>query len=439
VLSIRRWVWTASLLLGLTAIACTGIGTARRAAESRPTPPAKAAYVAPDGHVYVVPLGGGDARRVSQIAGQVPDETSTGTEVLSSRWPTWAPDGSRLAFLRLLVDTGDTLSVAQLWIVAPDGSNLKKVWEATDQEPIYLAWAPNSSSIALLVNSGENLELVVVDTTGNDIPRSVARGNPLYFVWSPDSHEILLNVGSARSSTSQAALALVRLGPPDESRSIGVVPGEFRAPAWSSDGQRIAFVTSGPDRSGAIAVGNPHGGDLMRLATVTAETALALSPDGGRLAWGSRSDANGLFYDGIDVVKTDGNSRVRVTDDPVMAFYWSPDGQRLAYITLDRSDQQFVWYVADAAGKNARRLTSFLPTEEQIRQLAFFDQYAISHGLWAPDGRSLLYAAGPANDRPGMGLSDRGWVMTVPVDGSAAAHVVVDGNFVSMPVVNGSR
>src|SRR5450432_2271913 len=109
--NIRRWVWTVSLLLGLTAIACTGIGTALRATESRPTAPAKAAYVAPDGHVYVVPLGGGDARRVSQIAGQVPDETATGTEVPTSRWPTWAPDGSRVAFLRLLVDAGDALSV----------------------------------------------------------------------------------------------------------------------------------------------------------------------------------------------------------------------------------------------------------------------------------------------------------------------------------------
>ncbi len=438
-LSLRRWVWTALLLLGLTGIACTGAGTVPRAGESRPTLPARAAYVAPDGHVYVVPLGGGDARRVSQVRGQVLEETAAGTEILTSRWPTWAPDGSRLAFLRLLVDSGDTLALAQLWIVGPDGSNLHKVWEATDQEPIYLAWAPNSALIALLVHTEDNLEVIVVDTSGADIPRSVARGNPLYFTWSPDSREILLNVGSSRSSSSQPALALVRLGPPDESRSLGVVPGDFRAPAWSLDGQRIAFVASGPDRTGTVAVGSPRGGDLTRLASVSAETALALSPDGARLAWGSRSDSNRLFYDGVEVIKTDGNDRARVTTDPVVAFFWSPDGRQLAYITLDRSEQTFVWYVADAAGKNPRRLTAFLPTEEQIRQLAFFDQYAISHGLWSPDGRSLVYAAGPADDRTGMNASMRGWVMTIPVDGSATAHVVVDGNFVSMPVATAAH
>src|SRR6185369_12592562 len=109
------------------------------------------------------------------------------------------------------------------------------------------------------------------------------------------------------------------------SRSLGVMPGDFRAPAWSLDGQRIAFVAAGPDRTGALAIGSPHGGDLARLASVNAETALALSPDGGRLAWGSRSDANRLFYDGVEVIKTDGNNRVRVTSDPVIAFFWSPD------------------------------------------------------------------------------------------------------------------
>lgn len=432
--SLRRWVWIALLLLGLTGIACTGIGTAPRAGESRPTPPSRAAYVAPDGHVYVVPIGGGDARRVSQVRGQIPEETTAGTEVMTARWPAWSPDGARLAFFRLLVDSGDTLALAQLWIVDPDGSNLRKVWEATDEEPIYLAWAPNSALIALLVHTEDNLEVIVVDSSGADIPRSVARGNPLYFAWSPDSREILLNVGSSQSSGAQPALALVRLGPPDESRSLGVVPGDFRAPAWSLDGQRIAIVTSEPDRTGAVAVGSPRGGDLTRLASVSAETALALSPDGARLAWGSRSDSNRLFYDGVEVIKTDGNDRVRVTADPVVAFYWSPDGRQLAYITLDRSEQTFVWYIADAAGKNPRRLTSFLPTEEQVRQLAFFDQYALSHGLWSPDGHSLVYAAGPADDRTGMNSSMRGWVMSVPVDGSAAAHVVVDGNFVSMPV-----
>jgi TolB protein len=434
VLNVRRWAFAVLLVLGLSAAACMAVGTGTRAGQTRPALPARAAYVAPDGHVYVKPLGGGDARRVSQVVGQAPGETATGIEVLTSRWPTWSPDGSRVAFLRMLVDSGDVMALAQVWTVAADGSDLRKVWEATEQEPIYLAWAPNSSLLGLLVHTDDNLELIVVDTVGSEYPRSVARGNPLYFVWSPDSREILLHTGSPRGATSPPDLAMVRLGPPDESRSLGVTPGDFRAPAWSGDGSRVAFVAAGPDRNGTVAVGSPRGGDLTRLASVSAETALALSPDGTRLAWSSRSEENRLLYDGVEIVGTDGGNRTRVTTDPVVAFFWSPDGQSLAYITLDRAEQNFVWNVASAGGKNPRRLTTFVPTEEQIRLLAFFDQYAISHGLWSPDSQSLLYAASPSEERRGIPTGAHGSVFAIPVDGSAGAHVVVSGDLVSMPV-----
>jgi Tol biopolymer transport system component len=434
VLTTRHWAWLAALLLGLFAVACAGYGIASKPTTARPTIPARATYVAQDGHVYVIPLGGGDARRISQVRGQVEGETAPGTEVQSARWPTWSPDGSRVAFLRMLVDSGDEMSLAQVWTVAADGSDLRKVWEATEQEPIYLAWAPNSTLLGLLVHTEDNLELIVVDTVGNDYPRSVARGNPLYFVWSPDSREILLHTGSPRSNSSQPDLALVRLGPPDESRSLGVAPGDFRAPAWSGDGRRVAFVAAGPDRSGAVAVGDPHGGDLRRLASVTTETALALSPDGTRLAWSSRSEENRLLYDGVEIVGTDGGNRVRVSTDPVVAFFWSPDGQQLAYITLDRTEQTFIWNVAGASGKNPHRLTTFTPTEEQIRMLAFFDQYAVSHGVWSPDSQSLVYAASPAGDRRGLPVSTPGYVVSVPADGSGTPHTVVSGNLVAMPV-----
>ncbi len=431
---LRLWVATA-LLLALSSAGCTALGIGQPSREARPPVPARAAYVAEDGHVYVVPLAGGDARRVSLVAGQVPGETTAGWEVPTGRWPTWAPDGSRVAFSRVLVGTGDTLVVAQLWTVAHDGTDLKKVWEATDQEPVYLAWSPNSALIAVLVQGNDDLDLVLVDTTGGQPPRAVAKGNPFYYTWSADSRALLLHVGDTRTgSPSKPELGMLRLGPPDEFRSLGVVPGNFRTPGWSADGRKVAFVADGPDGVPAISLVSPEGGDITRVASAAGQIAFALTADGARLAWSSRSEVNPLAYDGLEVVSSDGRRRARVTDDRVMAFFWSPDHQRLAYVTIDQSGSTFGWHVADAEGNNARRVSTFTPTADQIRVLAFFDQYAVSHGLWSPDSSALAYAVGQPGDPRVFGAAGPGTVQTVPADGSERAKTLVGGNVVALPV-----
>jgi TolB protein len=429
---VGRALWL--LLACVVTVACGTLGLGRPAQRERLPVPARAAYTAEDGHVYVVPLAGGDAHRVSQIAGMVEDVTTAGFESPDGRWPTWAPDGSRLAFARVLIGTGNVLNVAQLWTVAHDGTDLRKVWEATDQEPIYLAWSPNGATIAMLVEGPTNLHMVLVDVTGNQPPRQVASGNPFYFTWAADSQALLLHVGDTTNNGSKPELGILRLGPPDEFRSLGIVPGSFRTPGWSADGRKVVFVADGPDGVPTIGLVSPEGGDITRVATVAGQTAFLLAGDGTRLAWSSRSTADPLAYDGLEVVSSDGKRRARVTDDPVMAFFWSPDAQRLAFVTIEKRSQGFVWNVADAEGKNAKRLGPFAPTPFELRLLAFFDQYAISHGAWSPDGTGLAYAVGFPGELRSLGTPGPGIVQVIPADGGGQAKTLSGGNFVTLPV-----
>jgi Tol biopolymer transport system component len=153
------------------------------------------------------------------------------------------------------------------------------------------------------------------------------------------------------------------------------------------------------------------------------------------MAWGSRSQQDRLTYAGIEIVTTDARTRVKVTDDPVVAFFWSPDGKHLAFVTLDRSGGSFTWQVADADGSNVRRLSSFTPTEDEVRILAFFDQYAISHGAWAPDGSALVYSvSGGANDPRMLGIPSPGTIQAVSIEPNARGRTVIGGSFVAMPV-----
>jgi Tol biopolymer transport system component len=134
------------------------------------------------------------------------------------------------------------------------------------------------------------------------------------------------------------------------------------------------------------------------------------------------------------VVTTDGRKRVKVTNEQVVAFFWSPTDQRLAFLTLERGGQTMSWHVADADGNQARRLVSFVPTLEQVRLLAFFDQYATSHGLWSPDGESLVYAVGIPGENRIFGEVSTGIVSSVSVGEGPTTRRVVGGSFVSMPV-----
>jgi TolB protein len=91
----------------------------------------------------------------------------------------------------------------------------------------------------------------------------------------------------------------------------------------------------------------------------------------------------------------------------VIAFFWSPDGSQIAYITLTREkdetsarwqyqqEGQLVarWYVYDLASGISTRFEGFIPSGNMLYYLQFFDQFARSHRLWSPDGRYIVYGA----------------------------------------------
>lgn len=424
-----RGCWTLGLAVALV-LASVGCGAAAPGAARKSTGPSgRLAYVAADEHIYTLALDGGDPRRVDAVPGEQP----VAGEVRLSRWPTWTADGSRLAFMRLRSGEGDAPASATLWSVAGDGSNLQKLWESRGEAPVYMAWAPNAALLGVLVQRTDRLALLLVDPGGSGQARQVAEGSPLYFAWSPDASQLLLHLGGDHRSNGQASLSLVRPEAGGGQQALPSLPADFRAAAWSADGGRIGFVAEAPDKSAVLTVANAQGGEPVRLAPLSDEGAFVWAPDGRRLAFSTRSASSAPFYQGLEVMKPDGTERTRVAEEPVMAYFWSPDSGKLAYAAVDRQIQALSWFVADAAGKNKKRIGSFLPSEEQIRHFAFFDQYALSHGLWSADSRYLVYAGISApQSGPTGGQASR--VFLAPADGTAEPRAVVDGALAIWPV-----
>ena len=81
-----------------------------------------------------------------------------------------------------------------------------------------------------------------------------------------------------------------------------------------------------------------------------------------------------------------------IGEGQIIAFYWSPQGDKIAWVVLDIESRAFDWKVSASSGGPARQLFRFQASANVFTSLSFFDQYAYSHSPWSPDGTRLVVA-----------------------------------------------
>lgn len=160
--------------------------------------------------------------------------------------------------------------------------------------------------------------------------------------------------------------------PATANRSINNFPG------WSPDGQAIVYTSYRQDNRPMLFLstrgqGRP-GRLLRRLGGDRGEFRGVFSPRGDRLAvvLAAEGGSADLF-----TVQPDGSGLTRITDDRAIDISpaWSPDGQRLAFVS-DRAGSPQI-YLSDLNGGPPRRLT--------------FQGSYNTHPAWSPDGRWIAY------------------------------------------------
>lgn len=151
-----------------------------------------------------------------------------------------------------------------------------------------------------------------------------------------------------------------------------------RLPAWSPDGQQLAIVSS--------TFGGRRGMDILLMQmsppamwvltnTISDETAPVWSPanvGSQRIAFAL---FNGLDWD-IDVRRSRDNNVVLIQDGEKAPFLrgphsdmmprWSPDGQRLYFISNRHGGRDFDLYSVDANGRGLRRITEGLEITDYL-------------------------------------------------------------------------
>jgi hypothetical protein len=135
-------------------------------------------------------------------------------------------------------------------------------------------------------------------------------------------------------------------------------------------------------------------------------------------------------YDGLWLVDPTAGSSDRITDDPVLAFFWSPDGSRVAYVTSSEdAEGSLRWAVLSISTSETGYLCDFRPSQEQLIAFMYFDQYGQSHTPWSPDGSLILFAGelGSRKVRTPLSRGASNRVHIVPADGKSDARDVAPG------------
>jgi Tol biopolymer transport system component len=200
-------------------------------------------------------------------------------------------------------------------------------------------WSPSGTQIAYSTSSryGDG-RIIVASPSGAAARLALSGGNIYELAWSPDGRWVaFVEWWSARGPETAIAISRIAGRRRQERYLDGMIGsddlGEYRSPAWSPDGRRIAFSfrVVGESEIDIYTIG-VFSGVKRRLTTdPAADIDPSWSPGGRRIAFSSNRDGHRRIY----VMDADGsNSRplTRGVEDRDPA--WSPDGRSVAFIRV---------------------------------------------------------------------------------------------------------
>ncbi|MGB2953439.1 MAG: hypothetical protein WBB74_08595 [Gaiellaceae bacterium] len=286
--------------------------------------------------------------------------------------PSWSPDGRRVALTwinahhRASVDIWDVQKRKLSFVAAgsqpswaPDGKRLVYVNAVPlppPSPPDFVCGGWTQDDLFVKPLKANSSQLTFTRSRRESAPVWSPQGDRIAFAFVADSDPAgaAISIGIATLDLKTGAEKVLASSPWDNATGNGML---YSDPAWSPDGQRLAFVI------GTVNSTAPFSGDIAVIDT-----------DGS----------------GFHIVLHLPNSFL---SHPA----WSPGGDKLAFNASSRNYYDSGLFVSDAEGTHPRRLTRGNDREP----------------AWSPDGRTLVFVRAPLWTR-----RFRSVLYTIPADGS---------------------
>ena len=284
-------------------------------------------------------------------------------------WPTWSPDGRRLAAFRI-ADDGN-----RVWVTDVDGVAGAEVAAMGDRVPVYLQWSPEGDALLALSQDAQELVLQRADPMGERPDREILRGSPLFVTWLPGDR-----LAAFVQDEPEGLPRLLVLGPGNRRRQLTGVPRDFCAPVPLPRG--IAYVAQVRNQV-ALLVSSLDGSHVEELERVNGLVALGATPDATQLVRAISPDGSGTPYHDLALVDLATAAVAPITKRSCTAFFAIPNG---GWLLAGREgvDRTVTWFHIDRHGAE-ERLFAISPSRDMGFYLRFFEQYAPSHPIVDPE------------------------------------------------------
>ncbi len=268
------------------------------------------------------------------------------------QWTTWSTDG-RLAFFCC-----ENNALGQAYISSDGEAQPQLAYENAGTFILYAYWSPadcgtDCRELAMLVNSAEGLSVDVLVDDDTSTSSVIATGAPFYYHWDSTGTQMIFH-------RSNSQLDIYNRAQDDISQTLQSSSGQFQAPVWSPIDDRILVGLQGSERG------------LTNLATINADDVTVLVEDlSGFLSFLWSPDGQYIAYrtidqfgsSGVNVIDANTGQTVTIADSAgVLGFFWSPDSRKIAYLSIDLDESS-----SASAASEQRINQSFVQNDSPTR------------------------------------------------------------------------